>query len=119
MPRYDTAYERSQLWAISYPEGKAQRFTNDLTDYDQPLDIARDRNTVAGVASTIISNIWEATADNLSGARQITFGELPMINVAETTDGRLLSCAGDGQVWIIKSDGQREAYQRLAPCRVA
>jgi len=113
MPRYDTAYERSQLWTISYPDGKTQRFTNDLTDYDQPLDIARDRKTVVAVASTFISNIWEAPADNLSGARQITFGELPMINVAETTHGRLLSSAGDGHVWMIKSDGQRETFSDL------
>jgi DNA-binding winged helix-turn-helix (wHTH) protein/Tol biopolymer transport system component len=113
MPRYDTAHERSQLWTISYPDGKTQRFTNDLTDYDQPLDIARDRKTVVAVASTLISNIWEAPTDNLPGARQITFGELPMINVAETSDGHLFSSGGDGKVWIVKSDGQREAFSDL------
>jgi hypothetical protein len=36
-----------------------------------------------------------------------------MINVAETTHGRLLSSAGDGHVWMIKSDGQREAFSDL------
>jgi DNA-binding winged helix-turn-helix (wHTH) protein/Tol biopolymer transport system component len=113
MPRYDAAYERSQLWTISYPDGKTRRFTNDLSDYDQPLDIARDRKTVVAVASTVISNIWEAPADNLLGAKQITFGELPITNVAETTNGRLLSSAGDGQVWMIKSDGQREAFSDI------
>jgi eukaryotic-like serine/threonine-protein kinase len=113
MPRYDTAYERSQLWTISYPEGKAQQFTNDLIDYDQPLDIARDRKIVAAVASGFISNIWVAPADNLAVARQITFGELPMVDVAETNDGRLLSSAGDGHIWMIKSDGPREIFNDL------
>jgi len=113
MSRYDTAYGRSQLWTISYPDGQAQQFTNDLIDYDQPLDIARDRNTVAAVASSFISNVWVAPADNLAVARQITFGELPMIDVAETNHGRLLSSAGDGHIWMIKSDGPREIFNDL------
>lgn len=110
IPRYDPAYERSQLWTISYPDGKARRFTNDLTDYDQPLDIARDGNTVVAVGSTVVSNIWEAATGNPSRVRQITFGQLPMFNIAETTDGRLLSSGGDGQVWMVRADGQREAF---------
>lgn len=113
IPRYDPAYERSQLWTISYPDGKAQRFTNDLTDYDQPLDIARDGNIVVAVGSTVISNVWEAPKDKPSDAKQITFGQLPMIYVAETADGRLLSSGGDGQVWIVGSDGHREAFSDL------
>ena len=55
-----TEYERWQLWTISYPDGKAQRFTNDLSDYDQPLDIARDRSVVVAIAATVVSNVWEA-----------------------------------------------------------
>jgi DNA-binding winged helix-turn-helix (wHTH) protein/Tol biopolymer transport system component len=108
MPRFDTAYGRSQLWTISFPDGKAQRFTNDLTDYDQPLDVTHDRNTVVAVSSTITSNIWGATVGDASDARQITFGELPMINVAESTGGHLFSSGGDGKVWVVRSDGQRE-----------
>jgi eukaryotic-like serine/threonine-protein kinase len=113
IPRYETAYERSQLWTISFPDGKARRFTNDLTDYDQPLDIAREGNTVVAAASTVVSNIWEATTDNPPAAKQITFGQLPMMNVAETTDGRLLSSGGDGRVWMVRADGQREAFTDL------
>ena len=33
-----------------------------------------------------------------------------MFNIAETTDGRLLSSGGDGQVWMVRPDGQREAF---------
>jgi Tol biopolymer transport system component len=110
VPRYDTAYQRWQLWTISYPKGKAERFTNDLADYDQPLDIARDRNTLVAVVSTVISNIWESTADNPLSARQITLGGPPMLSIAETADGRLLSSGADGQIWMVKSNGQREAF---------
>jgi DNA-binding winged helix-turn-helix (wHTH) protein/Tol biopolymer transport system component len=113
IPRYDAAYDRWQLGTISHPDGEARRFTNDLADYDQPLDIAQDGKTVVGMASRVVSNIWEAHAGNLSHARQITFGELPLMNVVETADGQLLSSGGDGQVWRVKADGQRDAFRDL------
>jgi dipeptidyl aminopeptidase/acylaminoacyl peptidase len=32
IPHHDDDYERSQLWMVSYPEGIARRFTNDLAN---------------------------------------------------------------------------------------
>ena len=113
IPRYDAPYERWQLWTISFPEGTAKRFTNDLTDYDDPLDISSDGKNVAAIASTVLSNIWEVPAENWALAKQVTSGQLPMISVAETTDGRLLSSGGDGRVWAIKADGERETLGNL------
>jgi DNA-binding winged helix-turn-helix (wHTH) protein/Tol biopolymer transport system component len=110
LPRYEPEYRRSQLWTISYRSGKARRFTNDLTDYDQPLGIARDRKTVVAVATTAVSNIWRARADNLSSWSQITSGELPMFHVAETAGGRLFSSGGGGKIWTINSNGKRESF---------
>jgi len=109
VPLYDSEYARWQLWTISYPDGKAQRFTNDLSNYDEPLDIARDRNVVVAVASSVVSNVWEAPAENLSAARQLTFGELPMLNIAASIDGRLFSSGGDGKIWEVGFDGHRQA----------
>jgi len=105
IPHYDMTYERAQLWKVSYPEGVAQRFTNDLAAYDQPLDIARDGSTVAAIASTVSANIWVSPAEYSSNARQITSGELPMIDIAETINGKLLSASGDGRLWIMDSNG--------------
>ena len=113
IPRYDVAYGRWQLWTISYPHGKAQRFTNDVVDYDQPLDVSLDGNTVVAVASSIFSNIWEAPAANPSRAKQITFGGPPMINIAATAAGQLLSSDGDGNVWRVIADGQRKVFSDL------
>jgi hypothetical protein len=31
---FDSASRRTQLWTISFPDGVARRFTNDLADYD-------------------------------------------------------------------------------------
>ncbi len=117
IPRYDSAYGRWQLWIISYPDGKARRFTNDVVDYDQPLDVSRDGNTVVAVASSVISNIWEAPADNLSRAKQITIGGPPMIDVAETVAGQLLSSDGEGKLWRVMTDGKRKAFSDLSGVR--
>jgi len=117
VPRYDSAYGRWQLWTISYPGGEARRFTNDVADYDQPLDISRDGNTVVAIATSVSSNIWEAFGNDLSRARQVTSGGLPMIYVAETGGGQLLSSGGDGQVWKVKPDGKREIFSELHDVR--
>jgi eukaryotic-like serine/threonine-protein kinase len=109
VPHYDPAYQRTQLWTISYPEGIARRFTNDLTDYDSQLDITRDGRIVAAIASTWTSNVWVAPAADPSRARQITFGELSMLDIAEVADGKLLSASGDGGLWLMNSDGSQRA----------
>jgi DNA-binding winged helix-turn-helix (wHTH) protein/Tol biopolymer transport system component len=113
IPRYDAPYERWQLWTISYPDGTARRFTNDLTDYDEPLDISSDGKNVAALTWTVLSNVWEVPGKDWSLAKQVTSGQLPMFNIAESTDGRLLSSGGDGRVWTIKPDGRRETFKNL------
>jgi len=115
--RYVPEYQRSQLWTISYRNGKAERFTNDLTDYDQALDIAGDLTTVVTVATTAVSNIWLASSGNPSVARQITFGQLPMFHVAETAGGRLFASGGGGTIWMVGSNGQHEAFVDLHETR--
>ena len=112
IPRAEPGYPRMQLWTISYRSGEAQRYTNDLTDYDQSLDIARDRKTVAAIATTSVSNIWRAGVDNLSSATQVTSGQLQMFQVAETSGGRLFSTGG-GQIWTVGPNGQHESFADL------
>jgi len=106
---YDPHYHRAQLWTISFPSGEARRFTNDLTHFSAALDITRDGGTITTVAGTAVSNVWVApAADPLTG-RQITFGELPMFDVAENADGRILTASGDGELWAMNPDGSQRA----------
>jgi DNA-binding winged helix-turn-helix (wHTH) protein/Tol biopolymer transport system component len=107
VPHYDHAVHRSQLWTISYPAGEARRLSNDLSDYDVSLDMTRNGDTVAAVASTAISNVWVFAGGDLSQGRQITSGNLPMFDVAENPDGRILSASGDGALWSTNTDGTR------------
>jgi DNA-binding winged helix-turn-helix (wHTH) protein/Tol biopolymer transport system component len=108
--RNDPESQRGELWTISYPNGKAQRFTNDLIDYDGPLDVAGGQETVVAVAVTAVVNIWRVDLDNPSVARQITSAQLPMFHVAATADNRLFAWEGGGSIWSVGSNGQHARF---------
>ena len=109
VPRYDHDMHRSQLWTISYPQGQAQRLTNDLNDYDAALGITRNGDTVAAIAVSALSNVWVFPGADPSHGRQITFGNLPMFDVAEAPDGKILSASGDGALWVSNTDGTQHS----------
>src|SRR5579862_8308241 len=111
--RNEPESQRGQLWTISYPQGKAQRFTNDLIDYEGWLGMARDQKAVVAVAVTDVVNVWQADIDNLSVARQLTFAQLPMFHIAETTGGRLLAYEAGGSIWTIEPDGRYEPFTEV------
>jgi eukaryotic-like serine/threonine-protein kinase len=109
LSHYEPQYHRAQLWAISFPEGKARRFTNDLTRYGADLDITRDGRTLVAVAGTVVSNIWVAPSAERKKDQQITYSGPPMFDVAENADGKILSASGDGELWIMDRDGSERA----------
>jgi DNA-binding winged helix-turn-helix (wHTH) protein/Tol biopolymer transport system component len=107
LPHYDQASHRTQLWTISYPNGEGRRLTNDLSDYDVPLDMTRNGDTLAALASTGISNVWILPDADTTIGKQITFGNLFMFDVAEAPDKRILSISGDGSLWVTNIDGNQ------------
>jgi eukaryotic-like serine/threonine-protein kinase len=123
LSQYDDAAHRGQLWTISYPSGKAQRLTNDLNDYETPLDMTRNGNALASVASTGIANVWLFPGVEATYGHQITSGNLFMFDVAPSPDGRVLSTSVDGTVWVTSAEGgQRSTFGTvpnagwLTPC---
>lgn len=105
VPHYDQGSHREQLWTTSFPGGETRRLTNDLSDYGTELDITRGGGTVAAIVKTTISNVWVAPASDAQGGRQITSGGIPMIDVAEASDGKILSASADGKLWSMNPDG--------------
>jgi DNA-binding winged helix-turn-helix (wHTH) protein/Tol biopolymer transport system component len=66
------------IWRIGYPDGRAERLTPDLDDYDLCcVDIAAN-GLIAGVLNTLVSDVWIAPADRLQTSRQISRGS-PML----------------------------------------
>jgi DNA-binding winged helix-turn-helix (wHTH) protein/Tol biopolymer transport system component len=99
--------EHGRLWTISYPKGIPRLLRNDLANFDMHIDATRDLKTVATVTSTMVSNIWVAPSTDLSAAQQITSGELAVLSVAESPDGRILGKTRDGKLWIFNFDGTK------------
>jgi DNA-binding winged helix-turn-helix (wHTH) protein/Tol biopolymer transport system component len=106
-PHADEVTHRSQLWTVSFPLGKAQRFTNDLSDYGTDLDITSYGDTIAAVTSKAVSNVWTAPAAKPSATRQVTSEPLAMFDIAEAFDGKLLTLGEDGTLWMMHTDGSQ------------
>lgn len=99
--------ERTQLWTFSYPEGKIQRLTNDLADYDSDIDITRDGEMLATVQHTTIANLWVSSSRDGSSAEQLTSGQQFITHVFPV-DGRLaIVNRANNEVWLIDPDGSR------------
>jgi Tol biopolymer transport system component len=96
---------RGQLWAISYPRGKAVRLTNDLENYQYSLDATRDGKNVAVIATTQASNVWVVPDAGALTGRQITSNAVPLTQVAAMPPGKMLAGSADGEMWLMKTDG--------------
>jgi serine/threonine protein kinase/Tol biopolymer transport system component len=100
---------RSQLQSIDYPKGELHRFTNDLSDYDEDLDVTRDGKTLAAIQRTRSSDLWTTPASDSSQARQITSGEPAYKAVAPGPSGKVLAASTNGDVWLMNADGSQAA----------
>ena len=108
----DAKTHRGQLWSISYPDGKARRFTNDLSDYSSAIDVTADGTKLSTIVSSVVSNLWQAGASDLSHPVQLTSGEPSFFQVRELSNDRLL--ARGNSVWTIGKDGtNRLPFARL------
>lgn len=110
----DDSTGRGQLWTITFPQGERRRVTNDLANWGIRIDSTRDARKVAAVQWSLSANIWEGSATNPSEARQITFGEMPMVAAVPGTAGKILAVSGDGRLWIMNEDGtERRLFSNL------
>lgn len=109
----DFGTTQSQIWQISYPEGRVQRLTNGLNDY-RDLGLATDTQTLIAVQTEAQVNIW-LTPNGAPTAqpKQITSG-IGQYNgvrgLAWTPDGRIVYVSrqsGSQDIWIMNSDGSK------------
>jgi len=63
-PIGETTLGRGQLQSIDYPKGELHRFTNDLSDYSDDLDVTHDGQTLAAIQRTRSSDIWTTPASD-------------------------------------------------------
>ena len=102
---------RNQLRLVSFPGGEKLRFTNDLVDYGQNIDVTRDGRMLVAQENRQSSHIWIVPQGKTADAKQITFGETPDSGVAPGPGGKILVRSRATDVVIMDADGSR----RTAP----
>jgi TolB protein len=100
----------TQIWSFSYPDGRPQRITTDLNDYES-LTLTSDANILVTVRSNTMSNIWVAPNGDAKRATQVRSGgnnSEGQDALSLTPDGRIVfgsTASGTSDIWIMNADG--------------
>jgi Tol biopolymer transport system component len=101
----------SQLWILGYPDGKARRVSNDLSEYFS-ASLSADGSVIASAQTNRSSSVYVAPADAPDQARQVTSGRLDgQIGLTWTGDNRIVYVADHSDNWdlfITDADGQNQ-----------
>lgn len=108
------------LWHVTYPTGETAQLVNDLSIYGYAMIPSASGNDLQTVQVQQYSNIWIASADDISQARQITFGSLSRADgwsgLDFTPEGKIVYTAvvDDRQtIWTMNEDGSNQ--KQLTP----
>jgi tricorn protease-like protein len=102
-----------QIWHLSYPEGKAQRVTNELKHYSD-LTLTANSGALVTVQDEIRANIWIAPDGDAARAKQITSGAGKAeggLGISWAPDGRIVYDSyksGGSDIWITDADGRNQ-----------
>jgi eukaryotic-like serine/threonine-protein kinase len=103
---------RTQLWMVSYPGGARTRFSNDLADYGQSLEMTQDGKMLVSLEGNRSAHIWIAPGGKAAQARQITTGETPDDGIAPGPAGKLLVRSRGSDLALMNADGSQRALLR-------
>jgi Tol biopolymer transport system component len=94
-----------QIWYLSYPQGKVQRLTNDLTNYDpRCVDLTRNGDTIATVEDNYAADLWIAPTGAADKARQITSNEA-IVDASWLTDDKIVVQNTKGDLLTVDHNG--------------
>jgi TolB protein len=107
-PRSSPEEERGQIWYVPFPEGEAQKITNDANNYYR-LTLTADARTALVLQSDFASNVWVAPAGDFARVRQITNSNSEINEVCWTADGRIIysgrTTGRQLDLWVMNADG--------------
>lgn len=116
----------AQIWFLPYPNGAAQKITNDLNDY-RDLSLTDDSTALITVQSEALVNVWlspNADGVNAGRDRQITDGIGQNNGVGGLTwlpDGRVVYVSrayGSQDIWLMDQDGKNQRQLTTAETRI-
>jgi Tol biopolymer transport system component len=99
-----------QIWRLSYPDGPAQRITNDPNNYEE-ISLADKSNTLVTMQTEVRANLWLASANGAGAsvlARRITSGRTEGFDGLAVAAGRVVYASTEHQqpdLWSMKVDG--------------
>jgi Tol biopolymer transport system component/DNA-binding winged helix-turn-helix (wHTH) protein len=108
-------WDNVQLWHVSTINGTANKIAPDLEAYGSSISVSSDGGLLAAIQEPKLTSIWVGPADNLSQAKQVTFGSVGRRdgtqNLEWTPAGRLLYGAINRQslsIWTMEADGNNQ-----------
>jgi DNA-binding winged helix-turn-helix (wHTH) protein/Tol biopolymer transport system component len=113
----------AQLYHVSHPDGLTRPVTRDLIAYGPGLHLSSDNKTLLTIQVQRNTNIWVAPVDDLTKAKQITFGSLErldgMLDLTWTPDGKLIhSAIVDRAVTLWETDPKTGKQRQLTSASV-
>lgn len=100
----------SQIFSVSYPDGKVSRITNDLSTY-AGLSVSKDGMAFLSVRVETRSKVWAIANGDMANAKEISVGagtDDGVTGLAWLADGRLVyaaSTSGNSDIWVMNADG--------------
>jgi Tol biopolymer transport system component/DNA-binding winged helix-turn-helix (wHTH) protein len=103
------------IWHVAYPDGSAQRISNDTDTNGAALSISADGSSLLAAQLRRESNIWVAPAADLAQARQVTFSSINGIygwhSFDWTPDNKIVFAAGVDRtvaIYVMDADGRNQ-----------
>lgn len=100
----------SQIFSVSYPDGRVSRITNDLSTY-AGLSVSGSGSSFLSVRVETRSKIWTIADGDMTNAKEVSVGagtDDGVTGLAWLADGRLVyaaSTSGNSDIWVMDPDG--------------
>ena len=109
-----SAIPQFRVWNVTVESGETHQITTDLSSYSDALSLSKD--ALLTIEHRQMDNVWVAPAENLSGAKQITFGSFGrydgMWGLDWTPDNRLVYDSSNTQSQVISAMNADGSNQR-------
>jgi serine/threonine protein kinase len=104
-----------QIWYVSYPSGKIEKLTNDLSDYSiAALGTSTYGSGLVAISSESTSAVWVAENGNPADARQVTSGDPSVSQLDWLAEKSLVYSTMDGEIGAMDADGTKARLLTLS-----